>query len=168
MALLRSESGQFAILFLTLLFLAVVGQWLTDVYSSDLSQFSDAGPHYTNGLLIHDYMVDGFPGSPLGYAIEYNVHYPRVTIGHWPPLYYMVQAAVYFVTGPSIQAALFLQAVFASAVASIVGWVISRFARWTVALLASLTTLVAPELGNLMTPFSPCETISVARLPQRE
>ena len=146
MAFLRNESGQFAVLFLTLLLFALVGQWWTGVYRADLSQSPDAGAHYINGLLIHDYVVDGFPGSPLDYALQYYVHYPRVTIGHWPPLYYTVQAAVYFMTGPSIQAALFLQAVFGAGVAAIVGWVISRFAGWIVALLASLATLTAPEI----------------------
>lgn len=146
MAYLRSGGGHFAVLFLALLFIAVLGQWLTGVYRSDLSQWPDEGAHYINGLLVHDYVADGFPGNPLAYALQYYAHYSRVTIGHWPPLYYMVQAAVYFVTGPSIQAALFLQAAFGAGVAAIVGWVISRFAGWTVALLASLATLAAPEI----------------------
>jgi 4-amino-4-deoxy-L-arabinose transferase-like glycosyltransferase len=144
--LLCKQAGHFVALFLILLFLAVAGQWFTGVYHSDLSQWPDEGCHYVNGLLVHDYITDGFPGSPLNYALQYNVHYPRVTIGHWPPLYYVVQAAFYFMTGPSIRVALFLQAVFGAAVAAIVGWVISRFAGWTVALLASLATLAAPQI----------------------
>jgi len=63
--LLHSEFGQFTILFLILLVSAVVGQWFTGVYRSDLSDFADAGSHYINGLLIHDYLVDGFANNPL-------------------------------------------------------------------------------------------------------
>jgi hypothetical protein len=63
MAFLRNESGQFAVLFLTLLLFALVGQWWTGVYRADLSQSPDAGAHYINGLLIHDYVVDGFPAA---------------------------------------------------------------------------------------------------------
>jgi hypothetical protein len=98
----RSGFRQFIVLFLTLLFIAVLGQWLTGVYRSDLSQSPDEGAHYINGLLVHDYVADGFPGNRLAYALQYYAHYSRVTIGHWPPLYYMVQAGVYFITGPSI------------------------------------------------------------------
>ncbi len=140
----RAAVGHFAVLFLALIVVAIIGQWSTGVYGSDLSQWPDEGAHYINGLLIHDYVVDGLPGSPLTYALQYYVHYPRVTIGHWPPLYYMVQALFYFVTGPSIQAALLLQAVFGAGVATVVGWVISRFAGWIVGALAGITTLAAP------------------------
>src|SRR5437899_10449358 len=146
MILPGAATGHFAVLFLALLVLAVLGQWLTGVYGSDLSQWPDEGAHYINGLLIHDYVVDGLPGSPLGYALQYYVHYPRVTIGHWPPLYYVVQALLYFMTGPSTQAALFLQAVFGAGVATVIGWVISRFAGWIVGALAGLATLAAPQI----------------------
>ena len=142
----RAAVGHFAVLFLALIVVAIIGQWSTGVYGSDLSQWPDEGAHYINGLLIHDYVVDGLPGSPLTYALQYYVHYPRVTIGHWPPLYYMVQALFYFVTGPSIQAALLLQAVFGAGVATVVGWVISRFAGWIVGALAGITTLAAPQI----------------------
>ncbi len=142
----RAAAGPFIVLFLVLLFLAVLGQWLTGVYSSDLSQWPDEGAHYINGLLIHDYMIDGLPGNPFKYALQYYIHYPRVTIGHWPPLYYVIQAAVYFITGPSIRAALFLPAVFGAAIAAVVGCVISRFAGWAVGVLAGIATLAAPEI----------------------
>ena len=74
-----AAAGHFAVLFLALLVLAVLGQWLTGVYGSDLSQWPDEGAHYINGLLIHDYVADGFPVNPLTYALQYYVHYPRVS-----------------------------------------------------------------------------------------
>ena len=116
------------------------------MYRSDLSQWPDEGAHYINGLLIYDYTADGFPGSPLSYALRYYAHYPRVTIGHWPPFFYLVQAAFYFLTGPSIHAALFLQAVVGAGTAATVGWVISRLGGWLPGLLAGVVTLAAPEI----------------------
>jgi 4-amino-4-deoxy-L-arabinose transferase-like glycosyltransferase len=142
----RAAVGRFAVLFLALLFLAVLGQCLTGVYRSDLSQWPDEGAHYINGLLIYDYTADGFPGSPLTYALQYYAHYPRVTIGHWPPFFYMVQAAFYFLTSPSIHAALFLQAVVGAGTAATVGWVIARLGGWLPGLLAGVVTLAAPEI----------------------
>lgn len=146
MGALRNHVGGFSALFLASLLLAVAGQWFTGVYDSDLSQSPDEGCHYINGLLIHDYVADGLPGSPLRYALQYYVHYPRVTIGHWPPFFYLVQAALYFITGPSIHAALFLQAVIGAGTAAAIGWVISRLGGWLPGLLASVATLAAPEI----------------------
>ena len=146
MRTLRSQAGQFSAIFLASLLIAVAGQWFTGVYDNDLSQWPDEGCHYINGLLIHDYMADGLPGNPLRYALQYYIHYPRVTIGHWPPFYYLVQAALYFITGPSTSVALLLQAVVGAGTAATVGWLVGRLGGWFPALLASLATLAAPEI----------------------
>ena len=61
----RAAVGQFVLLFLALIVVAVIAQWLTGVYRSDLSQWPDEGAHYINGLLVHDYVIEGLPGSPL-------------------------------------------------------------------------------------------------------
>ena len=116
------------------------------VYHNDLSQYPDEGCHFINGLLIHDYVADGLPGNPLHYALQYYVHYPRVTIGHWPPFFYLVQAGLYFITGPSTGVALLLQAIFGAGTAAAVGCVVGRFGGWLPGLLASVVTLAAPEI----------------------
>jgi hypothetical protein len=43
--------------------------------------------------LVHDYIAAGFPGRPMPYARNYYLHYPKVALGHWPPFFYVVQAA---------------------------------------------------------------------------
>ena len=121
----------------------------THVYRSDLN-WADEGSHYVSGLMVHDYVADKLPGSPIAYATRYYIHYPKVGIGHWPPLYYLVEAGGFFLTGPSIRAALFLEAVFAAGVAATVGWVVyrigGRIGGWIPAVAASLATLAAPEV----------------------
>ena len=143
---LRGWTGLFPILFPASLVLAVAGQWFTAVYQNDLSQYPDEGCHFINGLLIHDYVVDRLPGNPLHYALQYYVHYPRVTIGHWPPFFYLVQAGLYFITGPSTGVALLLQAIFGAGTAAAVGCVVGRFGGWLPGLLTSVVTLAAPEI----------------------
>jgi Dolichyl-phosphate-mannose-protein mannosyltransferase len=142
----RIWTGLFCILFPASLLLAIAGQWFTGVYQNDLSQLSDEGCHYINGLLIHDYLADGLPGNPLQYALQYYVHYPRVTIGHWPPFFYLVQAGLYFIIGPGTGAALLLQAILGAGTAASVGCVVGRFGGWVAGLLASVATLAAPEI----------------------
>ncbi len=143
------SAGKFAAGYLILLGLAIAGQSLTHVYRSDLN-WADEGSHYVSGLMVHDYIADGFPGGPIGYAARYYVHFPKVGIGHWPPLYYLIEAAGFFLTGPSIRTALFLEALFAAGVAATVGWVVyrtgGRIGGWIPAVAASLATLAAPEV----------------------
>jgi Dolichyl-phosphate-mannose-protein mannosyltransferase len=156
--LLFGSAGKFAAGYLILLALAVAGQSLTHVYRSDLN-WADEGSHYVSGLMVHDYIADGVPGNPIGYAARYYTHFPKVGIGHWPPLYYVIEAAWFFLTGPGIRTALFLEAVFAAGVAAIVGAVVGRLGGrsfgWIAAVAASLATLAAPEMflgmqGNML------------------
>lgn len=143
------SAGKFATGYLILLSVAIAGQSLTHVYRSDLN-WADEGSHYVSGLMVHDYVADKLPGSPIAYATRYYIHYPKVGIGHWPPLYYLVEAAGFFLTGPSIRTALFLEAVFAAGVAATVGWVVyrigGRIGGWIPAVAASLATLAAPKV----------------------
>ena len=45
------------------------------------------------GLMVRDYIAAGFPDSPFRFAENYYLHYPKVAIGHWPPVFYSIQAA---------------------------------------------------------------------------
>lgn len=53
---------------------------------------ADEGAHYVTGLMLRDYVTTGFPASPLVFAKNYYLHYPEVAFGHWPPLFYVLQA----------------------------------------------------------------------------
>ena len=45
----------------------------------------DEGGHYVNALFLGDWIRAGFP-SPMAFARDYYAHFPRLTIGHWPPI----------------------------------------------------------------------------------
>lgn len=53
--------------------------------------YPDEASHYLSGLLVHDYLVAGFPMNPHRYAINYYLHIPFFAVGYWPPLFYMVE-----------------------------------------------------------------------------
>ena len=38
--------------------------------------------------MVHDYLERGLPGDPRAFAEQYYIHYPKVGIGQWPPVYY--------------------------------------------------------------------------------
>ncbi|HWC00730.1 MAG TPA: hypothetical protein VG672_28685 [Bryobacteraceae bacterium] len=59
----------------------------------DPDQFTpyvDESSHFVTGLMIHDYVTGGFPGSPIRFAKEYYLHYPKVSFGAWPPLLHIL------------------------------------------------------------------------------
>ncbi len=82
------------ILWFSFYFLCVVLlQWRGNAFRSELGGNRDEPAHFITGLMVRDYIAAGFPGPPLPYARNYYVHYPEVALGHWPPFFYVVQAA---------------------------------------------------------------------------
>jgi hypothetical protein len=41
---------------------------------------------------LRDYILHGLGKSPLAFARNYYAHYPKLAIGHWPPVFYVAQA----------------------------------------------------------------------------
>ncbi len=140
-----SRTLPIAAVFIASLAIAVSGQYSTGAYTSDL-HWADEGSHYINGLLIHDYIAHGLMQNPIVFATGYYEHYPKVAIGHWPPFFHPLEALFLFIAGPSTKAALFLQALFAAALATAVATVAARFHGWLTGALAALITLLAPDV----------------------
>ena len=68
-------------------------QWRGNAFRSELGGTPDEPAHYITGLMVRDYVAAGFSGHPLLYARNYYLHYPKVALGHWPPVFYVMQAA---------------------------------------------------------------------------
>jgi hypothetical protein len=102
-------------------------QWRSGAYSADLAAYPDEPAHVVSGLMVHDYVVrllrlaePAFPAGPRAFAEAYYVHYPKVAIGHWPPLFYIVQAAWMFAFGRTKTALLLLMLTVVAATAILV------------------------------------------------
>ena len=100
------------VILILLLSCASVGlQIAARAYTTEIgTEFDDAG-HYVAGLMAHDYIVRGFPGNPVEFAKSYYAHYPKIAIGHRPPVFYIIEALWMIVFGSSISSALVLMAV---------------------------------------------------------
>lgn len=59
-------------------------------FSSDLGADPDEPAHAVTALMVRDYLASGLDGSPLTFAQKYYAHYPKVALGHYPPVYYML------------------------------------------------------------------------------
>ena len=116
--------AQATVPFALLLGLAVILQILSGTYHAELSS-PDEPAHYVTGLMIRQYVVSGMTNSPLAFATDYYIHYPKVTFGIWPPFFHIVEATWMLVLPTSRISLLFLMALITGATA----FLLYRFGR---------------------------------------
>jgi hypothetical protein len=104
----------------------------------------DESSHYVSGLLLHDYVASGFAQSPLAYLRIFHAHYPLVGIGHWPPFYYLVEAAWMLLFSPSRASVLLLSAAVTLATALVLYAILARRHGPLVAFVAAAIFIAAP------------------------
>jgi hypothetical protein len=108
-----------ALLFSLYFLIDVTLQWRGNAFSSELGGTPDEPAHYITGLLIHDYLSAGLPGNPLAFARNFYLHYPKVALGHWPPFFYIVQAAWTLPFTPSRTSVILLMAALTALLATV-------------------------------------------------
>src|ERR1700722_397874 len=64
-------------------------------YRSSLANHPDEAGHFVSGLCVLDYLRAGWGTNPIRFVESYYAHYPKVAIGHWPPMFFVMQAAWY-------------------------------------------------------------------------
>jgi Dolichyl-phosphate-mannose-protein mannosyltransferase len=102
--------AHFAKVFVISALLTLTWQWKGNAYQAEWSGDPDEPAHYVTGLMVHDYIAHGLFSSPMAYAKRYYDFYPKVALGHWPPLFYVIQSAWTLIFTPSRVALLLLLA----------------------------------------------------------
>ena len=121
---------------------AIALQLLAGAYQAEFS--NDDASHYISGLMIRDYARSWPWGSPVAYLSMFHSHYPLVGIGHWPPLYYFIEAVWMLLFSPARASMLLLSASVTVATAAILyGSLAARFGR-SLAAFAALAFVAAP------------------------
>jgi 4-amino-4-deoxy-L-arabinose transferase-like glycosyltransferase len=77
----------------------------------------DEASHFLTGLMVRDYLAALCPWPPLEFATNYHAHYPRIGMGHWPPLFYALQGAWMLIFPTSRESVLILQAALSALIA---------------------------------------------------
>jgi hypothetical protein len=90
----------FALVTMACLAIGMAMVYLGD-WSPEFGRHPDEAAHFITGTLFHDWVLSDYPWPPVDYAREYYTRYPKVAIGHWPPAFYMIQAAWYSLFGVS-------------------------------------------------------------------
>jgi 4-amino-4-deoxy-L-arabinose transferase-like glycosyltransferase len=145
-----------AIVFAALLVLVIALQVAGGAYTADLAGYDETG-HYVTGLMIKMYTRSGELLHPMRFATGYYNAYPRVSLGHWPPVFYIATAAWTSIFGESRTSIIAFMAVLAAtcALAVVLIWR-SRIGSVAALAVAALflqvrvvqwtESLVAPEL----------------------
>ncbi len=102
--------ARLAVVFCVSLLLTLAWQWRGNAYGSEWTGDPDEPAHFVTGLMVHDYIANGLPGPPMAYAQRYYDFYPKVALGHWPPVFYVIQAAWTLLFTPSRISLLLLMA----------------------------------------------------------
>ena len=116
-----------------LLFFAIVIliQYFVGAYRSEFGSEPDEAAHYVTGLMVHDYITHLFPGNPMHFAKDYYEHYPKVALGHWPPMFYVIQSAWTLIFTPSRISIILLMAVLTAGASTILfNFLRAKFGTW--------------------------------------
>jgi hypothetical protein len=101
-------------------------QWRAQAYHAEFGDYHDEPAHYVTGLMVRDYVASMARVAPMAWAQDYYLHYPKVAFGHWPPAFYVVQAAWTLPFGASRASVMLLLALLAAVLAFLVHREVSR------------------------------------------
>ena len=123
---MTSRFARDLLIFALLMAAAVTLQWLAGAYSSELSGYPDEPSHYVTGLMIRDYIASGFATTPVRFAENFYVHYPKVAFGMWGPLLHAVEGVWMLPFSPSRTSVMLLMALITAALAFTLARVVGR------------------------------------------
>ncbi|MBL9114509.1 MAG: hypothetical protein JNJ83_05840 [Verrucomicrobiaceae bacterium] len=117
--------------------LATVGvQMRNGFYTRELGSDPDEPAHAVTALMVRDYLASSLGTNPAAFATQYYQHFPKVALGHYPPVFYGL-AGFWLLPSPSVKALGVLQALLtALLVVSAAGLMARRMPWWLAGLLA--------------------------------
>jgi hypothetical protein len=125
-------------------------QWRSGCHGAELSGYPDEPGHYVTGLMVSGFVFGGWlERSPMQFAERFYLHYPKVALGHWPPVYYTVQATWAALFGKSISGLLYLQAILIALMAGLVFYYGRLRYGWLLAGLVALVLVLLPVTQEL-------------------
>jgi len=129
--------GRHALRVATFFVCVLLSQWHRGAYRTEAMD-PDEPAHFVTGLMVHDYLLHGLGESPLAFARDYYAHYPKVSLGHWPPVLYLAQA-LWMIVFPATRNSVLVMMALVAAV----------LAEWTYALLSRRYGAVGAWCGSL-------------------
>jgi hypothetical protein len=129
---------------------------------------ADEPSHFLNGVFVADYLAHHLGSNPMGAATDFYIHYPKISIGHWPPAYYGFLGLVFLVLPPTMPVAFAVNVLCAAlpalGVAAALAMLGSRRGAVVGALVYALTPLVLEGYAMFMVdqPLAACTAAATA------
>lgn len=121
-----SARANTSVLIALVFFVAIVLlQYASGAYQGEFGSHPDEAAHVVTGLMVYDYLTSFHWSSPMRFAEGYYLHYPKVSFGHWPPVFYLGQALWMLLFGASRTSLLLLMA----SLSTLLTWTVYRVAR---------------------------------------
>ncbi|HEY6393359.1 MAG TPA: glycosyltransferase family 39 protein [Bryobacteraceae bacterium] len=133
-----------AVVFLVYFGFTVTLLYVSGAFQSGFDHHPDEPAHFVTGLMLRDYVAQGFPATPMAFAANFYLHYPEVAFGHWPPVFYLLQAGWTLLFPPNHTSLLLLMALLTSCTACILCRTAAQHFSRTLAVLAGLTFIALP------------------------
>jgi hypothetical protein len=146
----QSQRSQLAIVFGLFIVVGVVTvalQSADGAYRAELGSLQpDEAPHYVNGLLIERYVLQALGHSPMAFAKNFYMHFPKVSIGHWPPMFYLFEAAWMLLFTETRTSIVLFSAVLTTALATLLGVFVARRSGRVAGLAVALIFVLLPTV----------------------
>jgi len=104
---------------------------------------ADDGAHYVSSAMVAHWLSTGM-GSPMDVALDYNSHYPLVSIGLWGPAFYGIFGFLIAVLGGGKVIALGVMAAVIATLAALTAWSVAQLASRPMAWAAAALVAVLP------------------------
>lgn len=117
-----------------------------NAFSGEFGSYPDEAAHYVTGLMFHDYFASLHFFSPVQFAENFYMHYPKVGIGHWPPFFYVLQGVWTLVFSTSRASLMFLMAALAALFAFVLYLMLKEKFGGTTSFAAGIVLLALPAV----------------------
>jgi len=144
--MLRKPSAPFVFFaYLGAVAIGVLAIVLARAYQAGFSG-ADEPAHFLNGYFIANYFSHHLGSNPLAAATDFYIHYPKISIGHWPPMYYGFLGVLFLVVPATMPVAFAINVIVATlpviGVAAALALLVNRRAAVAGALIYALAPLV--------------------------
>jgi hypothetical protein len=121
----------------------IVSLWVSGAWSAGFSG-ADEPAHFLNAWFVSLYGREALGQDPLAYASQFYLHYPKLSIGHWPPAYYALISPVFWGLPPTPQTALAVNLLVCALPALGIAWLLHRLSGPKAALAGAALWALTP------------------------
>lgn len=149
--------------FLVALVAGLVAMAVSEAWAAGFSG-ADEPAHFLNSWFVAQYLQQALGSDPMGFAAEYYLHYPKISIGHWPPAFYALLSPFLLIFPASPETAFALNLLISSLPALFAAMLLSRLDRPAIALACALAVSLTPVAVEGYSFFMLDQAIAAAAL----